>query len=185
MKVCDDCGMPKSDKGIYCKRCGYKHRTRPSGLVYNIKKANPTWFVKGQTAWNKGEKGRHFSPKTEFKIGVRVSPKTEFKAGQVSLRRGKEYPYFRGANHPNWRGDDVSYGALHCWVRSRFGLPSKCVKCGSNKNVDWANKSGEYKRVSSDWIQLCRKCHLKFDNVIIKGWITRKEKGGQRICLNV
>lgn len=32
-------------------------------------KPNKTSFVKGQTAWNKGVRGIHFSPETEFKKG--------------------------------------------------------------------------------------------------------------------
>lgn len=42
---CLDCKTEKkSKKGSYCKPCGYKHRKRPSGLKYNIKKENRGWF---------------------------------------------------------------------------------------------------------------------------------------------
>lgn len=54
MKKCLDCGAIKSQKGNYCKPCGYKHRKRPSGLKYNLVKDNPTSFKKGMTPWNKG-----------------------------------------------------------------------------------------------------------------------------------
>jgi len=45
----------------YCsKKCLYKFRKRPSGLIYNIKTKNPTWFKKGQIAWNKGKPAKEY-----------------------------------------------------------------------------------------------------------------------------
>ena len=54
IKLCLDCNLSKSDKGLYCKRCGYGHRKRPSGLKYMMHKENPTNFKKGMIPWNKG-----------------------------------------------------------------------------------------------------------------------------------
>ena len=55
MKFCLDCKKPKSSrKGNYCKKCGYKHRTRPRGLKYKIVSENKGWFRKGCRPWNKG-----------------------------------------------------------------------------------------------------------------------------------
>lgn len=45
MKYCLDCELPKSNKGKYCKKCGYKHRVRPKGLIYVIRIRNKGWFV--------------------------------------------------------------------------------------------------------------------------------------------
>jgi hypothetical protein len=56
MKLCLDCEKPKSYKGNYCKKCGYKHRIRPKGLKYKLLKHNPTSFVKGAIPWNKGRR---------------------------------------------------------------------------------------------------------------------------------
>ncbi len=74
-----------------------------------------------------------------------------------------------------WKGDDVSYNGLHRWLRKNFGHPKKCQHCGMNGkynysikgrkrwNVEWANKSGNYLREISDWLFLCRKCHIIYD----------------------
>lgn len=74
---------------------------------------------------------------------------------------------FANENHPQWKGDDVGYGALHDWVYKELGSPMVCEKCGktktSNRNIHWANKSGEYKRDKDDWIRLCVSCHKKMD----------------------
>lgn len=34
---------------------------------------------------------------------------------------------------------------------------------GKKRYFQWANISGEYLRIVSDWKQLCVKCHKKFD----------------------
>ena len=92
-------------------------------------------FKKGQTPWNKGIMGTHFSSDTEFKTGEHV-----------------------GSNHPCWKGglqlptNDCAY--LHTGANSRtrrpkwlyeqlYGtLPEGCViyhKDGNNKNDDLWN----------------------------------------------
>ncbi len=61
---CLDCNQPKSSKGNYCKKCGYKHRIRPLGVKYKITKVNPSWYKKGNISWQIGIR-REFSGKTK------------------------------------------------------------------------------------------------------------------------
>lgn|SRR3990167_1998642 len=81
---------------------------------------------------------------------------------------GKSQPWNTGELNVNWRGDDVGYGALHDWVRSRLGTPDICEHCGKSglksRKIHWANKSREYKRDIIDWVRLCVPCHIRFDN---------------------
>lgn len=63
----------------------------------------------------------------------------------------------------NYKGNDVGYDALHDWVKKYRGKATQCENCGSDKNVQWANKSHDYKRDLSDWLSLCRKCHMAYD----------------------
>jgi len=64
-------------------------------------------------------------------------------------------------NNVNWKGDCVGYTSLHNWVKRRLvGVPKVCKICGSDKNIDLANISNEYKRDMSDWKYLCRRCHM-------------------------
>lgn len=82
----------------------------------------------------------------------------------------------RGQYHGNWKGDAASYVAIHMWISKWLGKPKYCEYCKTTtaKRFDWANKSGEYKRELSDWIRLCKKCHIKYDDIINRGWVTRK-----------
>ena len=79
---------------------------------------------------------------------------------------------------PNWKGEDVGYAGLHIWVRKYLGLrPRKCEQCGvkgrkrdkgGGWTIEFANKSGLYKRDLKDWLILCRTCHRVHDKQLLK-----------------
>jgi hypothetical protein len=85
----------EAGRGRRCsKECKNRYMTRPSGLKYNVKQVNRAWrkpgdppnatsFKQGQTPWNKGLKGRHASPETEFK----AAPVLTYGALHQELRR--------------------------------------------------------------------------------------------------
>ncbi len=92
--------------------------------------------------WNKGKSFRSGIPKP-WKIGAWVKEK-----------------------NPNWTGQRPTYGGIHQWVRYNFGRPDTCSQCGikgTGRFMQWANLSGNYLRERSDWMRMCRPCHLKFD----------------------
>jgi len=62
-------------------------------------------------------------------------------------------------------GSDSSYRSLHMWVERKLGKPSMCEHCDDSSKVryEWANKSGNYRKDLSDWIRLCKSCHLVYD----------------------
>lgn len=70
-----------------------------------------------------------------------------------------------GEKNVLWKGNDAGYSAIHRWVARRLGAPKICSNCKTTEArvYDWANISKEYKRVLTDWIRLCRKCHQTFD----------------------
>jgi hypothetical protein len=74
-------------------------------------------------------------------------------------------PHISGENAKHWSGDKVGYYGLHNWINKELGKPSLCKHCFSTKEkrYEWANISGEYRRESSDWIRLCRSCHIIYD----------------------
>jgi ribosomal protein L37AE/L43A len=68
-----------------------------------------------------------------------------------------------GEKSPNWKGDEVGYLGVHWWIRKYKPKPELCEHCHNKKPKDCANISGKYKRDVTDYIWLCRKCHMIFD----------------------
>jgi hypothetical protein len=86
-----------------------------------------------------------------------------------------------------WRAEEVSYNALHSWVRIRKEKPALCEECKKEKPYDLSNISGKYKRDINDYKYLCRQCHMKNDGRIKKLnsfsiMNRRKNKGVLLLC---
>lgn len=125
-----------------------------------IKERNPNWKggklincpICGKSIWKKPsqiKKERLFCSRSCGYKGRNVHPK-------------------RGVIHPAWKGDKASYFVIHKWIRNNYGKAKICEYCKSTKNVHWANISHKYKRTIEDFMQLCKKCHVKYD--MKNGW---------------
>jgi len=79
-----------------------------------------------------------------------------------------------GEQNGMWKGDKVSYGALHNWIKSHKTKPKLCECCKNKISFDIANIGGKYKRDLNDWEWLCRRCHMIKD-----GRINNKDKKGR------
>lgn len=123
-------------------------------------------FQKGQFPGNKFEKGNKFA----FQKGNDPWNKNLTKETDERIKRYGEK--MSNELHWKWKGDEVEYRALHAWVERQLGKPTKCEHCDKDnlvgQQINWANKSGEYKRDITDWIRLCVKCHRKYDNQLKK-----------------
>lgn len=89
---------------------------------------------------------------------------------------GKKRTQMSAEKHFAWKGEKGSYRTKHLWVENNFGKPSKCENCLIDnfigRQIHWANISGKYLRVRSDWKRLCAKCHGEFDK--LNGFRKRK-----------
>lgn len=56
------------------------------------------------------------------------------------------------------------YSALHCYIKKYLPKSDACQHCSQDKPLDLANRSGNYLRELDDWLWLCRKCHLIYDD---------------------
>ena len=68
-----------------------------------------------------------------------------------------------GEKNPYWKGDKVTYVALHLWVKTRLPKPEKCQDCNIKPPLDLANITGIYNRELKNWKYLCRRCHMLSD----------------------
>lgn len=95
--------------------------------------------------------------------------------GKISPKKGKQYLHL-------WK-DNVTYGSLHKQVYKKYGKAKKCSKCGSTKNVQWANVSNKYKN-NEDFVELCTSCHKKYDFKMNKRTPWNKGKKGVQVAWN-
>jgi hypothetical protein len=124
-------------KGTYrpCQSCGNEF------FVYNFRIGDSgRGKFCSKTCYYKSRKGKRVSIGSEFKKGEHI-----------------------GSDHWLWTGEEVCYGALHVWLTKNFNK-NRCERCGSAKNLQWANKDGQYLRDRSNWEVLCGSCHAKEDH---------------------
>jgi len=58
----------------------------------------------------------------------------------------------------------LTYQGVHKWVNKMKPRRGFCSRCHKSGRTHWANKNGrEYRKVPSDYIELCAKCHSLFD----------------------
>ena len=73
-----------------------------------------------------------------------------------------------GDKNNQWMGEDVSYNAIHDYIKYHKQKPEKCECCDKTTRLDLANISQKYKRDINDWEWLCRRCHMKKDGRLVK-----------------
>ena len=123
-------------------------------------------FKKGNTPWNKGTKGLANGYWKGKKLSKNHRDKlSESHKGQIAWNKGLK-GFMADSKHSLWKGDKVGYGALHDWLKRKYGLANKCENpnCpGKSKRYTWANVGGKYLRKRKDFIMLCYSCHKKYD----------------------
>lgn len=130
-------------------------------------------FIKGQKAWNSGIK---IDKEKYPNIGHRKPHSEEAKKKMSEALKGHSpnKTSFKkkentGSTNYKWKGDDVSYSALHKWVKYHKGDPKTCINCGkegNNRQIHWANIDHKYKRNLEDWKPFCVKCHKQHDKLL-------------------
>ncbi len=115
-----------------------------------------------------GFSGRKHSQESKEKMSASRLGRPAWNKGLKGFRSGEKRPNVlpKGPDNGSWKGDSVGYRGLHIWVQLVLGKPDTCVLCkkkGTGHAMHWANISGEYKRLVSDWVRLCPKCHKEFD----------------------
>ena len=156
---------------LFCLYCQSGFEPEP----YREKEAK---YCSKQCYWNSKKgmvspyKGKHPSEKTRKKMRMRALERWQDEEYRMnmSIKHKLPRPFIENEKHPGWKGDKVGYSGLHWWIRRKLGSPSNCKNCGiggkkigGRWSIEWANKSGEYKRDFNDWIPLCSLCHRRYD----------------------
>jgi len=125
IKECLECGKTfKTDdkRRIYCNvKCYNKKKKRyPSS----------TAFKKGQKPWNKGKKGLHFSPGTEFKKGQRSLRWLPVGTKTIRTDKNKKKRRWIKVEEPNvW----IEY-AKFIWIKNNGEIPKNYLIHHLDKN---------------------------------------------------
>lgn len=158
-------GIPK-EKSIKCLECEKEFKKSNNNQKYCNSKC------RGKK-WKRDNKYRliNYNPEKECEYcgkkyrgyGKRFCSHSCSTKGKDEKWRKKISKANSGDNNGMWKGDKVSYQALHNWIRTHKIKPEFCEECKKNKPYDLANISGRYKRDTNDFKWLCRSCHMKFD----------------------
>lgn len=178
------------EKRRFCSSvCGNKGKDSSHLKKYSLKKGNrigeKTRFKKGHTPWVKGrkdwmsEEGKKARAESVRKMIQSESPEQRKSRMDKVLasreRNGIWQPPGQGKTGElahNWKGMKATYQSRHSWIQRHFPRDGVCEACAEKKppthpshtfGTDMANISGEYMRELTDWVELCRMCHRRFD----------------------
>ena len=79
-----------------------------------------------------------------------------------------------GGKNGMWKGNKVTYGALHDYIKYHLPKPIICPLCGNDQFLELHNKSGEYIRDLDDWEWICRRCHMEKDRRLFRLHLPRR-----------
>lgn len=171
-----------NDELILCE-CGCKELFRKFD-----KWGNPRRFISGHCRRGKKMPTEYLQKLSQrmkgnqLHSGVKHSEETRQKMSN-SLK-GKPREKIRDEKHCRWKGDNITSQALHMYVRSRLPKPNVCELCKLVPPIDLANITGIYNRELKNWAYLCRKCHHKYDNIAVRGHITKKRNRNKNKLLS-
>ena len=115
-------------------------------------------YLKTRDGWSPTS-GKVYTKEERKKISVSNMGRRAWNKGLSGFSWG-----VKGEKNAQWKGEGASYRSKHRWVYSVMGKPTKCEHCKTKTGrLEWANLSGEHKRIAEDWIGLCKRCHFYFD----------------------
>lgn len=95
-----------------------------------------------------------------------MAHKGDFKKGHIPWNKGIKMPEISGERNHNWKGDNINYSGIHSWLYRCCPKNRICTICKETKKTDWALIKGEkYERVLSNFMELCKKCHNKYNGI--------------------
>lgn len=162
-------------KKYCCKSCFYKYRKIPiwnKGLK-GIHLSPATEFKKGQKPWNKGVPAPESLKErwSKVKKGKRYSPQTEFKSGDKPWNKGIEYKQILWDKHPQFIDGHTKYRAHAI----RNGANPICEICKTEFGWDYIHVHHKDHNRSNNNLNnlqvLCTTCHANLH----KNWEKKRK----------
>lgn len=115
--------------------------------------------------WNRPDYQEKMSGKNSSRFGKHHTEETKQKIRDGNI--GKHV----GNKHPNWKGDNVGYSAIHARVRNRKIKPENCEICGLPEfyenlgRIELSNiRNHQYTDDPNDYQYVHQSCHKKYDS---------------------
>lgn len=120
-----------------------------------------------------------------FNHGKPITEETRKKMAEASKRTlngfKKGHLEFVDEHNGMWKGDEVGYHGIHKWLKAKFGKADHCEDkdCPKTSRIfHWALKRNcNYERKRENFIQLCIRCHRRYDWTEEKRIALQKYKG--------
>jgi hypothetical protein len=171
MKICKTCKKEKAEVEFY------KHEGNLDNLSFRCKKCTSVYFKNlrikklGILGIDRIHKAIGVAKSKEARKKMSLAVKARYASGWKHPMLGKKLSeehkdkYLKNDKNPMWKGEKVSYGCLHRWLRRNYPPPDKCPNCGWKKpRLEVACLTGKYSRNPKDYTYLCVKCHRNMDN---------------------
>jgi hypothetical protein len=107
---------------------------------------------------HRGRPGKIPSPETRRKMSEAHKGRQQSPEWSRKIREAQS-----GEKSRLWKGQDAAYVTIHRWMLRHYQKNGICSDCARVGKTHWANIDHQYRRVRSDWTELCPKCHKKFD----------------------
>ncbi len=112
-------------------------------------------------------------------LGLKRKIKTKTRGWKLSEQtKQKHKEHQLKDKNSNWKGNRVSYNALHQFIARYKPKPKLCEFCGKEKKLELASIDGKYTRNVNHYKWLCRGCHTELD---IKLGFRKKDNKGRFI----
>lgn len=129
---------------------------------------------KSHPAWNKGVKGIHLSPKTEFKKGHAMSPEIRRKISDtLKLQKEKRHNWKGGITPINYKiRDSIEYKDWRNAVYRRDYW--SCLECGKKchqkeivaHHIMLFSEYPQHRFLVKNGRTMCRECHARLHKII-------------------
>lgn len=138
MKLCEcGCGAPAPFAKATSRRKGHV-------------KGEPTRFISGHN-----NRGKAKSPETRARMSsYALNRASEHHAKLIAKRRSRPLP-----------SELPSVNTIHSWLNRHYPRAGVCECCGATRKTDYSFKHHPqpHTRDRSDYAELCRSCHVRFD----------------------
>lgn len=115
-----------------------------------------------------GEANGNYGKKMSLENRRKMSEFAKSRIGDKNPFYGKKHSsetrlMMRGENNGSWKGDNVTYKALHLWIHYNLPKTDLCEFCRVRSPEEAACVTKIYNRDFNNWRWLCIKCHRIHD----------------------